>query len=626
MPALTVVESARVEKLVSWITKNNDHFHNTGKPKVSDEKYDSWKDELRQLVPNHKVLKLVGAPVRAGRLKVTLPYPLASLDKMKLGGIGVESVADMIAKVKASYYIVSNKLDGASILLIYEGGVPVAAYRRGETTEGEEITQMIPHMKIPQTIPYRNRLAVRMEAVIKGKTFDKHLAAKFKTARNLASGIVNKLRGIHSAIEHLDCVAIRLVYPVVEPSRGYAILKKYGFDVVEHSKVKNISERSLETLLKSRRARSHYAMDGLVVEADVKSPLRASNPTTARAFKIPTEVFDTTVLKVEWNPSAHKYMIPTVIIKPIKIDGVTVNRATGFNAKYILDNKIGVGAIIGVMRSGDVIPDIQYVKKPAVKADMPTIAEFGRMKWTPKRVNLVAEHSSISDAKMIARFFVTIKAQGIQEATVNKFVDSGLDSILKICKATPARFAKVEGIQQRSAANIHTSIKQALAKVNLQTLMAASGCFGRGIGVRVLTPLMKKYPNLMKKTNYSARQLENMARSVEGINDRAVQFAEAFPSFVKFYNSLGIKSEVAIVKVVGATFAGKGICFTKFRDQHLQDKIESLGGKMQSGVSRNTSILVVKDESGLSGAKYDSAKALGVVVMTLPKFLSKYKL
>lgn len=68
-------------------------------------------------------------------------------------------------------------------------------------------------------------------------------------------------------------------------------------------------------------------------------------------------------------------------------------------------------------------------------------------------------------------------------------------------------------------------------------------------------------------------------------------------------------------------YEGFSICMSGFRDKELQDKIESNGGKMVSGVSKNTTHLLVKDKSSTS-SKMKKAEGLGIVILTKEEFLN----
>ena len=104
-------------------------------------------------------------------------------------------------------------------------------------------------------------------------------------------------------------------------------------------------------------------------------PRTDKNPEHAFAFKmvISDQVAEAKVVDVEWNISKTGYLKPRVEIEPIRLGGVTIKHATGFNGNFIESNKIGIGAIIEIIRSGDVIPYIKSVITPAETAKMPNI-------------------------------------------------------------------------------------------------------------------------------------------------------------------------------------------------------------------------------------------------------------
>jgi len=100
-------------------------------------------------------------------------------------------------------------------------------------------------------------------------------------------------------------------------------------------------------------------------------------------FEIQEEA-TTKVVKIEWHASKDKYVKPTVIVEPVNVSGITIGRANGFNAKYILDHQLGPGSIITVVRSSDVIPYIKSVVS-GTKASMPSFNYV----WTDTQVDII---------------------------------------------------------------------------------------------------------------------------------------------------------------------------------------------------------------------------------------------
>ena len=84
-----------------------------------------------------------------------------------------------------------------------------------------------------------------------------------------------------------------------------------------------------------------------------------------------------------------------------------IERANGVNARFILNNKIGVGAIIKVSRHGDTIPNIDEVIKPAKKVVLPegkwnsTNTEI--VKRRASKLNIDILHQGITDKLKVAK-------------------------------------------------------------------------------------------------------------------------------------------------------------------------------------------------------------------------------
>ena len=115
------------------------------------------------------------------------------------------------------------------------------------------------------------------------------------------------------------------------------------------------------------------------------------------------QIAEAKIIDVIWTPSKDGFLKPKVRIEPIDIGGVTIEYATAFNAAFVEKNKIGMGALIEMVRSGDVIPHILKVITPARQAQMPT----GNYKWNATHVDIVLDdikgNTNVQE-KVISRF------------------------------------------------------------------------------------------------------------------------------------------------------------------------------------------------------------------------------
>ena len=107
---------------------------------------------------------------------------------------------------------------------------------------------------------------------------------------------------------------------------------------------------------------------------------------------------------MEWNISKHGYLIPRICIETITIDGVNINYATGFNAKFIVDNSIGKDSKIRVVRSGDVIPFVIEIIEKSRSPLMPSI----KYKWNETHVNILSENNE-SDTHKLKKYFTFLE-------------------------------------------------------------------------------------------------------------------------------------------------------------------------------------------------------------------------
>jgi NAD-dependent DNA ligase len=143
------------------------------------------------------------------------------------------------------------------------------------------------------------------------------------------------------------------------------------------------------------------------------------------------------VVDVIWTPSKDGYLKPRVQLVPVHLGGVNIEFATGFNAAFIRDNQIGVGAVVELIRSGDVIPHIRRVTTPATTARMPEVPYV----WSETQVDILLEDADkdadpVVREKNITGFFRGIGVDGLSSGNVSKIIQAGYGSIPEILKMT----------------------------------------------------------------------------------------------------------------------------------------------------------------------------------------------
>jgi DNA ligase (NAD+) len=607
------------KELEEIIVYTADKYYNTGKPVIEDNIYDLLFDYLKDKYPKSKVIKNIGAPIKS-KNKVKLPYWLGSMDKIK-----PNSGLDKWTSIYKPPYYLSDKLDGISALLVISDN-SINLYTRGTATEGLDISRLVKYLDLPKI---NKNIAVRGELIMKKKTFDKKWKNTKKNIRNTIAGLVNSKTIDFELAVDTDFVAYEVVDPFTNFSNQMEILKKLNFKVVNYKKVNKIDnnfELILSEYLKDRRKNSEYEIDGIIVTNDDKHTRNTSgNPKYAFAFKdvLDDQMIITKVLEVEWNISKDGNIIPTLLLEPVNIGGVTIQRVTGHNAKFIKDNKIGKNTEILLVRSGDVIPYVKDVIKPT-KADLPTDIKW---EWNSSNVDIVLKDKNNENVKIkeIVFFFATLGTKGLGEGIVNRLYENGIDSVLKILKLTREDLLKIDGFKEKSADNLISSIKKSVSNVKLESLMAASNKLGQNMGEKRMKMILDIYPNLLDiYKNWSKQEFYNNLVNIDGFNDKTANiFIENIDNFVKFYNK--IKNYITISKVEKKTktkknmFTDKNVVISGFRDKSLEENIINSGGNIQSSVNNKTDILIVKDQETIDNntGKVKKAIELNIKIITL---------
>jgi len=629
-----LISDIDIPTLEKTILYCNDKYHNS-EPVVSDSVYDMMYDFLKLKKPKSKVLKEVGAPVNS-KDKVSLPYYMGSMDKIK-------PPSNKLDKFKKDYgapYILSDKLDGVSGLLVYItsnninsnniNSNNIKLYTRGTATEGHDITHLLQYFSnIPsfETIKEKfgkKQVAFRGELVMSKKKFDKHWASTMKNARNLVAGLVNS-KIVNPKIAHdTSFVVYQVVDPLYKMSEQFSILKELGFKTVHNTNCDNIDYTFLSDKLLKRREKSKYIIDGIIVTNDDVHPINTKgNPDYAFAFKdvLEDQKAISVVTDVEWNESKDGYLIPTILIEPKDIGGVKIGRITGNNGKYIKDNMIGKGATVELIRSNDVIPKIIRVIKTTIPS-FPT----GDWSWSESGVHIIMNNMD-SDNNMIKNiyyFFSKLNAMGLGEKIISKIYHAGYTKIEDFLKLSHENILGISGFKQKSAENIVKNIKSSVTNVPLYLLIAASNKMGHGIGRERIQLVLEKYPDLL--TNYKKVSNDNFLeniKEIDGIDDKiGKMFVDNFPNFIAFYNTIKkyVTIDTVVKKPTGTKLQDKKIVMSGFRDKELMEKIISEGGILVNTISKNTDILIIKDDSVSDTSKVTKAKELKIKIYTKEEF------
>ncbi|MGI9554330.1 MAG: BRCT domain-containing protein, partial [Vampirovibrionia bacterium] len=610
------------------------YYNHPDKVVLSDEQFDIVKEYFAAKYPDHPLLKVVGAPIVGKKDKVVLPYPMPSMDKIKPSTNALEKWLAKYNKPKS--YVLSAKLDGTSGLYTTEGGQS-KLYTRGDGLIGKDISHLIPFLRLPEASANPD-LVLRGEFVISKANFEKHFKSKgSKNARNTVAGLTNTLVGTADH-QYVDFVGYEVMKPEMTPEKQMKMMEKtLGMDTVRNQLETNLSNKLLSEVLVDWRQNYKYEIDGVIVAHNkIYMERKNKNPEHAFAFKmvLMDQVVEAKVVNVLWSPSKDGYLKPRVQIEPVELGGVTITYATGKNASFIEKNKIGIGAIIELIRSGDVIPDIKKVVVPAKEGLLPDVPYV----WNDTHVDIMLVDKSADVTvreKNILGFFKALEVDGVGAGVVKKLMDGGYDSVPAILRMKETDFLELEGFKKTLANKIYTNVQNAVKNASLPVLMKASNIFGRGFGEKKMTPMLKKYPKILVDKESDAAKIEKIT-TVDGWSTKtATEFVKHIGEFMAFLKECGLEKRAKEGAGAGAgpgagvdtshPLYGKKIVVTGFRPKELMDKIVSLGGEIGSSVSKKTFAVLVKSLDEDTG-KAEQARQLGVSLMTAEGFKKLYNL
>jgi DNA ligase (NAD+) len=616
--------------LINMIALCNNYYFNKGISLVSDELYDVLTLYSKNKYPKKKKQTSVGAKV-PGKNKVKLPFMMASINEIK-------PEMNALIKWKKRYggpYSITCNLNGVSAL--YDGRNH-KLYTRGDGIEGQDISHLITHLGMDNL---ETDCVFRGELIIKKKIFQEKYSDVYANPCSMVAELVNKKVNtsdnvLKEMLGDINFVVYELVEPSFAPCVQFEVISKFPeIKQVYNMELEIITNEILTTILLEIRELYDYETDGIIVTNDEAYNRYdvLKNPDHAFAFKmaLTEQSSEAIVTDVKWTPSKDGYMKPRVQILPTQLCGVTIEYASGFNANYIYENKIGVGTVIEIIKSGDVIPHINKVIKPSEAPKMPE--PMSNYVWNETNVDLILKEELKCEnidviEKQISGFFKKLNVEGLSNGNVRKILNyNGNASIESICNMTIEDFKKIPGFQEKMASNVKDSIKDRLQSETLPNMMAASNVFGRGFSDKRMKDIMETEPEILISSHNEEEKIK-MVTNVNGISIKmARQFVNNIDKFITFMKkiNMAVKLLMTAKNVEIETLVGKSYALTGFRDGELQNFITKNGGKFVATLTKKTTGLIVKDTDYKANTKTAQAKQKNIQIITRKEFYERYK-
>ncbi len=662
----------RVIELREEIERHNYHYYVLDNPIISDAEYDKLMRELIELEEKYPDLKTpdsptqkVGGKPRDEFKKLTHPEPMLSLSNVysEAEFVDFHNRIKKILNTDDFDYIIEPKYDGLAVELIYKDGILETGSTRGDGITGEDVTDNIKTIKVLPLNLHRSankkvnipeKLIIRGEVIIFKEDFkilnEKRLEEGeplFANPRNAAAGSLKQLDPNITASRPLRI----FIYSIVEPDSSLknqaeflSYARELGLPVSEYVKVAtNIDEViSFYNEMLNKRHNLKFDIDGIVIKVNDFEHQKilgniAKSPRWAVAFKFPPVQETTIVQDIIVQVGRTGALTPVAILKPVKVGGVTVSRATLHNQDEIDRLDIRIGDAVVVQRAGDVIPEIVKViieRRPegTNRFQLPTkcpVCQTAVIRDEDEAIIRCPNEDCPARIVEGIKHFVSRRAmniEGLGERIIEKIVIDKkiVKDISDIYKLDVDTLKELEGFGEKSAKNIVDSINRS-KKTTLKRFIFALGI--RHIGENTAGLLSNYFGDIEKIINSDKEQLMKIPQIGEETARELVSFFQNKKNrdLIKRLLDNGIEFEkqqsIESNKLSGLSFVITGT-LDRFTRDEAKDFILKNGGRVLSSVSKKLDYLVVGKDPG---SKLNKAQELGIKIISEDELIKMVK-
>lgn len=656
---------ARISRLRDLINDYRYHYHVLDESIMSEAAADSLKHELSQLEAEYPELITPDSPTQRVAGKPLDKFEKVAHEKRMISLADVfsrEEITDWINRNeklvpggKIKEFFTDIKMDGLACALKYHDGVLVQAVTRGDGLVGEDVTQ---NVRTIQNVPLKIAISeaeVRGEIVIFKKDFEKlnevqrkNGEAEFANPRNLAAGSIRQLDPKIAASRPLKFIAYDLVTPDLPThAEAYEKLRELGFRTSGEDKIwvgddkKGLFEY-IEKLDEYRKSLP-FNTDGMVIKINDRKVydglgIVGKTPRGAVAFKFPAEEATTRVRDIVISIGRTGAATPVALFDPVQVAGTTVRHASLHNADEIKRLDVRIGDTVIVYKAGDIIPQVKEVLvslrpegterfnfEEALKKQYP---ELTFVRPEGEAVYRVKGESSDLILKRGIEYYASKSAlniEGLGKKNVEALIKAGLVTGLPdLYRLKVAEVAGLERFGELSAKNLVEAIAASKAP-KLAKFITALGI--RHVGAQTAVSLAKKFKsleNLMVVTGPDLLEVPDIGDVVaESIlawfsdDDNVKMLEELRELGVWPQNEAG-----GALPLEGKSYVVTGTLSSMGREE-AEDKLRLLGATVTSGVTKNTTALIVGEKPGKS--KTDKADKMGVPRLSEAEFLGLIK-
>lgn len=643
----------RASELAKIIRYHNNLYYNQDAPEIEDFEYDALTRELKAIEKEYPELITPDSPTqKVGGAALDLFSPVEHTVKMESlqDVFSTEELRDFAEKIDMSRtcFSVEPKIDGLSVSLEYENGSFVRGSTRGDGTVGEDVTANLLQIKpIPKSIEFKGFLEVRGEVYMPRESFVKLVERQelmgeqpAKNPRNAAAGSLRQKNSAVTASRGLDMFIFNIQQIKGKSFTSHIdtldFLKQQGFNVLPTYKRCNGIDAALNEIERIGNSRGNlpYDIDGAVIKVDNLSyrtelGSTAKYPKWAVAYKYPPEEKDTVLRKIEINVGRTGALTPTAVFDSIELAGTSVSRAVLHNEDFIASKNICIGDTITVRKAGEIIPEVLGVKKHCEGSEpfkMPKVCPACNSPVIREEGEAVIRCTNAECPAQILRHLIhftsrdAMDIEGLGPAVLEQLLNEGIiTDITDLYTLNTAAVLKLERMGKKSVSNMIANIEKSKDN-DLSKLVFALGI--RHIGAKAAKLMAEHFLSMDNIMDASVDDFN----AIEGFGEIMSYSAQKFfaledtKTLIAKLKDLGLNMSSNKQKA-GDTFAGLTFVLTgtlpTYSRNEASEIIESLGGKVSSSVSKNTSYVLAGDEAG---SKLDKANALGIKVISESEF------
>lgn len=650
---------AKIKNLQKTLNEYAYFYYVKDQPKVLDSEYDKLYQELVQLETQYpesitpdSPTQRIGGVILDGFEKAVHEVPLYSLNDAFSKG-ELEAFDARVAKALGHHnysYECELKIDGLSISLRYENGRFVRGATRGDGSVGESITENLKTVRsIPMTLPEPISIEVRGECYMPKESFMKLNEAReqegletFANPRNAAAGSLRQLDTKVTAQRNLSTFLYTVAefgpLEVATQEDALQALDRLGFKINPNRRICQTVDEIWEYITEyhEKRADLPYEIDGIVIKVNDLSlqdelGFTVKAPRWAIAYKFPPEEAETVIREIEWTVGRTGVVTPTAVMDPVVVAGTTVSRASLHNMDYIEAKDLRLNDHVIIYKAGDIIPEVDHAiveKREAASTPYPKPTHCpvcgSELVHLEEEVALRCINPKCSaQMKEGLSHFVSRQAMnidGLGPKVIEQMYEKELvKDVADLYYLTQEQLLTLDKVKEKSANNLLKAIEASKAN-SAERLLFGLGI--RHVGAKAAKILLEHYETIENLSQAKAEEILNLHTMGETIanslttyfaNDEVHELLAELKAAGVNLRYLGVTQ--AQLASVESPFKDKTIVLTGKLTTYTRDeakaKIESLGGKVTSSVSKKTDLVIAGADAG---SKLTKAQSLGIEV------------